>query len=140
MIATRESGRIPHSSPSRLWPFPTDAEALRVEHRQIRRVPICFLLCRGYRNPYSVFLFLFKILLIATAATSLVSLKHIPSKVSSPAAPIERIVRCKPHSERGLWSKISTSVQRFRGDATCTRPRFPTRAWSLDFPVHFCFS
>ncbi len=53
MIATRGFVRTPQSSHARLSHFPTDAEALRVGHRQIRLVLICVLVCRGYRIPCS---------------------------------------------------------------------------------------
>lgn len=53
MIATRGFVRTPQSSRARLSLFPTDAEALRVGHPQIRLVLICVLVCRGYCIPCS---------------------------------------------------------------------------------------
>src|SRR5713101_3298535 len=55
MIATRGFVRTPHSSRARLSHFPTDAEALRVGHPQIRLVLICVLACPGYRISCSDF-------------------------------------------------------------------------------------
>ncbi len=48
MIATRGFVRTTHFSRARLWHFPTDAEALRVEHLQIQLDRTCVLVCRGY--------------------------------------------------------------------------------------------
>ena len=53
MIATRGFVRTTHFSRARLWHFPTDAEALRVEHLQIQLDRTCVLVCRGYRSPRS---------------------------------------------------------------------------------------
>jgi hypothetical protein len=53
MIATRGFVRIAHSLRVRRSLFPTDAEALRAGHPQIRLALICVLVCRGYRIPCS---------------------------------------------------------------------------------------
>src|ERR1700722_20015207 len=54
MIATREFVRTLRSSRDRRWPFPIDAEVLRVGLLQIRLVLIYSLFCRGYRTAWSV--------------------------------------------------------------------------------------
>ena len=53
MIATRGFVRTLRFSRVRLSHFPTDAEALRVGHPQIRLVLICVLVCRGHCIPCS---------------------------------------------------------------------------------------
>src|SRR5580692_1073159 len=53
MIATRGFVRTTHFSRARLSHFPTDVEALRVGHPQIRLVLICVLVCRGHCIPCS---------------------------------------------------------------------------------------